>query len=338
MIKDILVNLATGIKKDTTIDYAVSLAGFFNAHLAGVAFAYDTIPPAMLAGEVPQAWIEALHKEAQDAARAAVGKFEETARHAGISAQASWLPASLAGPAELFGRMARRFDLSVVRQAEPGKSTPAPLVIEAALFETGRPALVVPYIQKTGIKLERAMVCWDGSRSAARAAGDAMPFLQRAKTVEVAIGRHGKSDETPGGYRPASCPPWRHDRGQADRRARCQDSGCPAVARSRHVGGLSGAGRLRPFAIARIRAWRRHTQHSRHDDGPHADVALSASSGRRPSWPKVAHARIETLQSQAAASVAKGELTQHDPGHSIRSGAPSRAAARQAAIGHRDRP
>jgi nucleotide-binding universal stress UspA family protein len=199
MIKDLLVNLATGINHDATIDYAVSLARTFDAHLAGVAFAYDTIPPAMLAGEVPPTWIEALHKEAQDAAQAAVRKFEKAVKRAGISAHAIWLPAGLAGPAELFGRMARRFDLAVVRQAEPGKSTPAPLVIEAALFETGRPTLVVPYIQKTGIKLERVMVCWDGSRSAARAAGDAMPFLERAKTVEVTtVTAHGKSDEIPG--------------------------------------------------------------------------------------------------------------------------------------------
>jgi nucleotide-binding universal stress UspA family protein len=130
---------------------------------------------------------------------AAVEKFEAAAKRAGISAQAGWLPASLSGPGELFSRMARRFDLSVVRQAEPGISSSAHLIIEAALFETGRPTLVVPYIQKGGVKLDRVMVCWDGSRSAARAAGDAMPFLQRAKTVEVAIvTEHGKSDETPG--------------------------------------------------------------------------------------------------------------------------------------------
>ena len=199
MIKDLLVNLATGIKNDTTIDYAVSLAGFFDAHLAGVAFAEDVIPPAMLAGEVPPPWIEEMRKEAQDAALAAVEKFEAAAKRAGISAQAGWLPASLSGPAELFGRMARRFDLSIARQAEPGKTTSAPLIIEAALFETGRSVLVVPYIQKGGVKLERVMLCWDGSRSAARATGDAMPFLQRAKTVEVAIvTEHGKNDETPG--------------------------------------------------------------------------------------------------------------------------------------------
>jgi nucleotide-binding universal stress UspA family protein len=199
MIKDILVNLATGIGSDATIDYAISLATTFEAHLAGAAFAYDEIPPAMLAGEVPPAWLEELHKAAQDAARAAVAKFETAAKRAAISAQAGWLPASLDGPAELFARMARRFDLSVVRQAEPGKSTIAALVIEAALFETGRPVLVVPYIQKGGVELGRVMLCWDGSRSAARAAADAMPFLKRAKTVQlVVVSQHGKSDETPG--------------------------------------------------------------------------------------------------------------------------------------------
>ncbi len=199
MIKDILVNLATGIEHDATIDYAISLATAFEAHLAGAAFAYDEIPPAMLAGEVPPAWLEELHKAAQDAAKAAVAKFEAGAKRAAISAQASWLPASLDGPAELFARMARRFDLSVVRQAEPGKSTTAALVIEAALFETGRPVLVVPYIQKGGVELGRVMVCWDGSRSAARATADALPFLKRAKTIQlVMVSQHGKSDETPG--------------------------------------------------------------------------------------------------------------------------------------------
>ncbi len=153
----------------------------------------------MLAGEVPPTWIEELHEEAQAAAQAAVEKFEDAVKRAGIAAQAACLPAGVTDPAELLGRMARRFDLSVVRQAEPGKATSAPLIIEAALFETGRPVLVVPYVQKGGVRLERIMVCWDGSRSAARAAGDALPFLARAKTVEVVmVTEHGKSDEAPG--------------------------------------------------------------------------------------------------------------------------------------------
>src|ERR1700730_13808265 len=180
MIKDLLVHLATGIDDDATLDYALSLARSVDAHAAGLAFAYEAVPAAMLVDDVPPAWFEDFRKEAEDAAKAAVGKFNDAARRAGIAVEARWMTSSFVGTADVFGRIALRFDLSVVRQAEPEKSTPAPLIIEAALFETGRPVLVVPYIQKGSIKLDRVMVCWDGSRSAARVARDAMPFLQQA--------------------------------------------------------------------------------------------------------------------------------------------------------------
>jgi nucleotide-binding universal stress UspA family protein len=199
MMKDLLVNLATGIADDATPDYAVSLARTFEAHAAGVAFAYEAVPAAMLIDDIPPTWIETFRREAEEAAKVAVGNFNEAARRAGIVVEARWMAASFVGTADVFGRIARRFDLSVVRQAEPGKSTPAPLMIEAALFESGRPVLIVPYIQKSGIKLDRVMVCWDGSRTAARAVNDAMPFLERAKTVEIAmVAERGKSDEVPG--------------------------------------------------------------------------------------------------------------------------------------------
>jgi nucleotide-binding universal stress UspA family protein len=199
MIKDLLVNLTTGIDNDGTLDYAVSLARTFDAHAAGVAFAYEAVPAAMLVDDIPPVWIDELRMEAEDAAKAAVGRFNEAAQRAGVAVEARWMAASFVGTADVFGRLGRRFDLTVVRQAEPQKGTPAPLIIEAVLFETGRPALIVPYIQKGGIKLDRVMVCWDGSRSAARAANDALPFLKRAKIVEVVmVAEKGKSDEMPG--------------------------------------------------------------------------------------------------------------------------------------------
>src|SRR5262249_14680077 len=42
------------------------------------------------------------------------------------------------------------------------------------------------------------MVCWDGSRPAARAVADAMPLLSRAGQVDVVIVAKAKSDEMPG--------------------------------------------------------------------------------------------------------------------------------------------
>ena len=74
------------------------------------------------------------------------------------------------------------------------------MIIEAALFESGRPVIVVPYIQKGPFKLERVMVCWDGSRAATRAIADAMPLLERAGRVEVVViaDERGKQHEIVG--------------------------------------------------------------------------------------------------------------------------------------------
>ena len=85
-------------------------------------------------------------------------------------------------------------------QAEPDKVAPEELIVEGALFGSGRPVVVVPYIQKSGLKLDRVMVCWDASRNAARAVADAMPFLARAKAIDVVIvaSERPKSDEIPG--------------------------------------------------------------------------------------------------------------------------------------------
>ena len=48
--------------------------------------------------------------------------------------------------------------------------------------------------------LDRVMVCWDGSRAAARAVGDALPFLKKAKQVEIVIvsTKPNEKDEMPG--------------------------------------------------------------------------------------------------------------------------------------------
>ena len=58
----------------------------------------------------------------------------------------------------------------------------------------------MPYIQKSGLTLDRVMVCWDASRNAARAIADAMPLLARAKAIDVVIvaSERVKSDELPG--------------------------------------------------------------------------------------------------------------------------------------------
>jgi nucleotide-binding universal stress UspA family protein len=66
-------------------------------------------------------------------------------------------------------------------------------MIETSLFQSGRPLIVVPYIQKDGLKLDHVVCCWDGSRAAARAINDALPLLVKATTVDLLIVLNSKT-------------------------------------------------------------------------------------------------------------------------------------------------
>lgn len=199
MIKDLIVNLGLG-EHDPAGNFAVSVAETFDAHVLSVAFAYEPIIPGTVMGGIPPEFIESQRAESEKNARAAIARFEQAAKRAGISTETRMLSASISGASDQLARMGRRFDLVVVGQAERDKPMPEEIVDEGVLFEAGRPVVFVPFIQKEGLKLGRVMVCWDGSRAATRAIGDAMPFLEKAKQIEVVIvgSKPPKSDEVPG--------------------------------------------------------------------------------------------------------------------------------------------
>ena len=200
MIKDILANLSVTKEGGPAADYAVSVAAALQAHLTGVAFIYDPVVPVSGTGYIPAEVIESQEADNETAAKAAIKKFVAATDRAGISADPLTISASLAAVGDKFARMARRFDLAIVGQARPETSTLEEIIGETTLFESGRPVILVPYIQKGPFKLDNVMVCWDGSRPAARAIGDAMPLLVKAGGVEIVIvtNERGKQDEIEG--------------------------------------------------------------------------------------------------------------------------------------------
>jgi nucleotide-binding universal stress UspA family protein len=199
MIKDIIVNLGLG-ERDPAGDFAISVADAFGAHVLGMAFVYDPIIPGSVMGGIPPQFIEAQRAESEKAVRGAIARFEQAAKRVGVSYETRSVNASIAGAAERLGRLARRFDLAIVGQPDRDRTGPVEVVDEGVLFDSGRPVIFVPYIQKAGLKLDRVMICWDGSRAATRAVADALPFLQKAKQVEIVMvaSKSGKNDEVPG--------------------------------------------------------------------------------------------------------------------------------------------
>jgi nucleotide-binding universal stress UspA family protein len=202
MIKDLVVNLSVAPERDPAAEFALSVARAFSARVVGIAFQSDPITPTALVDGMPPPpdLIESLRMESERAAKAAASRFNDAAQLASVPFETRIVTATVAGAANRFAEIARRFDLAVVAQAQADAVGPEALIVEQALFDSGRPVLVVPYIQTAPFKADRVMLCWDGSRPAARAAGDAMPILSRAQVVEVFTIASGKlkSDEFPG--------------------------------------------------------------------------------------------------------------------------------------------
>ncbi len=81
------------------------------------------------------------------------------------------------------GSIGRVFDLIVVEHPDKPASF-AEATLEDALFESGRPVLMAPAKPPSSIG-ERVLIAWNGSTETARTVAFAMPFLKRAKRVEV---------------------------------------------------------------------------------------------------------------------------------------------------------
>lgn len=92
-------------------------------------------------------------------------------------------------PIAAFTQQARYADLLVLGQHDEVRrdsGVPADFV-ESVLIGSGRPAVVLPYVDVVGDDIGRtALVAWKETPEAARAVSAALPFLQRAERVHVA--------------------------------------------------------------------------------------------------------------------------------------------------------
>lgn len=186
MLNDVVVHIPADRPADGLVECAVSVAQTFDAHLDGFVCTYQPINPAVVVG-ASTAYYAAVNQQNtdNDQAAARLDQFEIAARAAGITHGARSVCDTPVLANESLSEISRLYDLSIVPQpdrAKPGHQDPLP---EHILFNSGKPMLMVPYIHKGPLPLNRVLICWDGGRPAARAVHDAMPFLRRAKTIDV---------------------------------------------------------------------------------------------------------------------------------------------------------
>ena len=186
--KDLLLSLAS--YPDTTPPAAVNLAADFasaiGARLSAIACEIKVavpgsfIAPAFL--NVP-ALAEAEAKKGREQAEAALAAFEKTAANRDVFEERILAQCLAPGLPGLLVQYARLRDLTIVA-TEANELADQPNA-EALIFESGRPVLMLPREPRKPFVLNTATVAWDFSRPAARAVGDALPLLTRAKRVHI---------------------------------------------------------------------------------------------------------------------------------------------------------
>lgn len=184
MLKDIAVFLPVDRPAGPLIDCATAVAGLFGAHLDGIACAYQAINP-MIAFEASAVVMAAPYDSGLEQTAAVLEQFEAATTRLKIPHDAkSTFNVSYAATRTVT-EMSRLYDLNVVAQPDDSNPSQTDFMSEAVLFGSGRPMLMIPYINRGAFRSDRVLIGWDGKAPAARAVHNAAPFLRKAKSIDV---------------------------------------------------------------------------------------------------------------------------------------------------------
>ncbi|UWU90696.1 universal stress protein [Bradyrhizobium sp. CB1015] len=165
------------------IEKCVSVAADLGARITALALEEDVFerPKVMLPDDRASAQASLEASDTQQLLNA----FTNAASRANIRVQSrsGKVPADQIGA--ILAEHARFSDLALVPVKPHDSRTEA--IVEALLFESGRPLLLCPEHRADELRpeFENVVIAWDHSARAARAVGDALPILQAATSVRV---------------------------------------------------------------------------------------------------------------------------------------------------------
>ncbi|MEM9320497.1 MAG: universal stress protein [Pseudomonadota bacterium] len=183
-IKSILCAYSGDAARGSGLRHAVKLARNHNAQLTGVLRHGTSAVSGRYALEVPENLLERLREIDAAHIEEVAKRFHQITSEAGLrDTEFVEIDPEKDGSLSAF---ARAFDLVVT-------GVPQDAAVESHLschpdvlaLKSGRPVLVVPHGYEAEGLADRAVVAWDGKRSAARALGDAMDVLAEKSHVTL---------------------------------------------------------------------------------------------------------------------------------------------------------
>jgi nucleotide-binding universal stress UspA family protein len=184
-IKSILCAYSGDASRGSGLRHAIKLARHHEAHLTGVLRHGKPLLEERFGMRVPKAFLEQLRENDARHIAEVTERFREACVAGDLADRSEFVELSPGrdGPLSAY---AHAFDL-IVTGVHPDDATEAHLAAHPDILalKSGRPVLVVPNGYEAEGLADRAVVAWDGKRSAARALADAMDILAEKSHVTL---------------------------------------------------------------------------------------------------------------------------------------------------------
>lgn len=185
--KTIVAIIQSELDVSRVLDVAIPFAERHESHLIGVHAEALAMPYTTAVGFPDTEFIQSNAEICRERAARIEKAFRARIRMSAISFE--WRSfESFSGDSALSGvESARSADLVIVSQAAPDRKGSTAADIDTLIYEAGRPVLVVPHSAPLISTFRSLLIAWNGSREAARAAFDALPFVAEADTTEILV-------------------------------------------------------------------------------------------------------------------------------------------------------
>jgi nucleotide-binding universal stress UspA family protein len=183
------VFMAVGASQDDAeLDRGVAIARALDAHLEVLVLGLAPPPPASPYGVVSNDLWAGEIREGQEEAQTRAQAIEAKLAGSGdLRCQIDAQFIDRGTVATLAARYARYADLTLIAPQAPGVETMQTWVMNGALFESGRPILLLPKGPVSFPKVETIMIGWDASVEASKAVRDAIGLMKAAREVHAVL-------------------------------------------------------------------------------------------------------------------------------------------------------
>lgn len=183
--KTIVAVLQSEHDAERVLDCAIPLASGFQGHLVGIHAEAMPVPYTSATGFPDTEFIQVSAEMNRERTRKLHDAFIKRTEDAGLSYEWRSLE-SFSGDSALTGiASVRSADLVIAAQRDIDGDEGAD--VDTLVYEAGRPVLVVPHSGALITSFKHILLAWNGSKEAARAAFDAIPFMAEAERTDVLV-------------------------------------------------------------------------------------------------------------------------------------------------------